>query len=1002
MDSSPEYHGNVVALEGLPDVVDTQLRLLPTSAQILVLPSIQSSIKAKAIDRPFDARSFIREVHEASTIRHAQALEFLQGSTPSSKRLVFLNGGTVSAHTLCITAIRREEGFESYAKAEAIFTELVKEGLAGLVGPSTKPGSILSDQNGRETCLYEEVEIEDPSTSAMRAAEVLDRETESLQPNVLLPPAIHIRPRSSSLPTGSSPQQGIAEDTPLTIIDGSADEESPPRSTQRMGRGGFLDDAPKFHAHWRDSKSSSAVRMSTCSRIVATYAYAPTYNNFPRSAGDLACLSPLSELPLPSPLSPGKTVFEQAKVLDMAPLADTTALTRARSLERKVPARHIDLKRSNSAAVVNRDFIDRKKIDGQDARCYSWIGVPGPATSSRHVHTNIDLRRTVVCKANETTISRSTSRKRLENGLLHVEKDTDAVDTITEPTPTLMDGPVLPFTEDLVIQLAGDARHILFESIMHGFMTGIYPVACVPETIEIPDFPATPKTSEFPAPRSLKKPKSAIWASLSDEYDPFRPQSTCIVDDVPEPARSVKSSITATDLPTPAHTPPPFQAPPPPTKNLGGRFRVLRTSRMKSAMCIQNALRRELDNHYPSLPDNFCQKSLSILPGMDNLWRVAFDGATEPRRLGRDDRNIIPSTQKQRLDLVLAVGADEDVERYFAASVLEQMGRLGNVSTNGAVARSGRLDLRYLIDIALRMRPDQSPGDPLANPLMLATLVIPQLDMYLLAHPDVRFMLLEYPPMHFATMLALQNLMGEHIFKVACILSEQTPLERRDSARSIRVPHQVLQSFTAATQSLSLSNYADFTIAATAEDPEVDMFISDIWKTLVDASDFYSLDQMPIDPGSKPARHGSSSSRGTSILRLSTLPQETKNQVITSCVGTQTEPQSWDSSDDSSTRQNIKANRNRGRRRLESPTPSAKSRAFSITSTRTARTGKSRAARRTTMGTTGGNSIMDYYDPADDSDYDLEERRLMPLYMTHGQVPRKGNTMKALKWLGLA
>ncbi|KAH9435335.1 hypothetical protein MCOR02_004279 [Pyricularia oryzae] len=947
MGSSPDYHGNLVALEGSPEVVSTQLRLLPTSPQILVLPSIQNYIKAKANDTPFDARSFIREVHEASTIRQHKALEFLRKATPSRKRLVFLNGGTVSAHTLCITAIRQQEGIEGYSKAEAIFTELVKDGLAGLVGPTPKPSQAASGKGLYNGFGYEEVEVEDASTLAMRAAEVLDQETQSLQPNELLD-LDKTRPRSFSLPSVSVLKQAASEDLNLMVTDTPVEGGASSPATSVAGRTRLLEEAPKFQATLWDPACSNTLRMSTCSSIVATYAYAPTYN-LPRPVNELACLSPLPELPIATPTSPGNTVIEQAEILDMAPLTKTASVRRVRSLDRMFPTRGLSLRFTVPTEGAARDAPNRKRGDGEDTRCFSWVGVPGPDVSSRPRPVNLDLRRAVVCKANQTTISRSASRRKPETSLRYVDKGTDAFEIDVEPDSIRsaeqpVAGPAIPFTEDLVIHFTGDAHHLLFESIMQGFRTGVYPVVPISshDSYDIQTFP------------QLQLP-------------PNGPHHWC--------GRRVHL----------------------PLWNPSDKFRVLSIAR-KSSISVQNVLRSELATHYSSDKQGFSQQFLSTLPEMDNLWRLLFEGVTEPRRSSRDSKNGLTRSHKKHLDLVLAIGADEAVEESFSASVLEQLGRIGNVSASGNVARSGHLNLRYLIANALRQRLDHTQDDPLGSPMVLAALIIPHLDMYLAAHPDVRFMILEYPAGHFPTVLALQRLMGDHIVQVAGIVPEQRAYapRRRGSIRSIQASAPSLQSFTIANQTITLSAHADITLAATAKEDEVSAFISDIWNTLVDASDFYTPDHMPARPSKKEARPVSFS--------LSAPPSGALPRIPSTSVGTQTlaEPQEPPETAMPSTRR-----RNRSRRRSPSPTPSTKSRAFSIASFRTSKTVKSRAARRVTMGTmatTGGGteSILDFYDPAEESDYDLEERRLMPLYMTRGQVPRKANTRKALKWLGLA
>lgn len=59
-------------------------------------------------------------------------------------------------------------------------------------------------------------------------------------------------------------------------------------------------------------------------------------------------------------------------------------------------------------------------------------------------------------------------------------------------------------------------------------------------------------------------------------------------------------------------------------------------------------------------------------------------------------------------------------------------------------------------------------------------------------------------------------------------------------------------------------------------------------------------------------------------------------------------------------------------------------------------------ASATRRGGNGGGDDVDAVSVVDEGDFDeAEERRLMPMYMRQSEM-RKGNSRKALKWLGLA
>lgn len=91
-----ELLGSIVAFEGLLDTISMQLCLLPALPQVLILPGVQCRLPAD-LEHDFDARIYVRHIHDALVARNETARAFLQGSTPTDKRLVFMNGGTPNA-----------------------------------------------------------------------------------------------------------------------------------------------------------------------------------------------------------------------------------------------------------------------------------------------------------------------------------------------------------------------------------------------------------------------------------------------------------------------------------------------------------------------------------------------------------------------------------------------------------------------------------------------------------------------------------------------------------------------------------------------------------------------------------------------------------------------------------------------------------------------------------------------------------------------------------------
>jgi hypothetical protein len=205
MPISRQRAGHIVALEGPADLVSTQLRLLPASHEILILPSLQHYLGNTNPAAPFDPRELIHRYHAASQTRHAEALEFLRPATSTGEnRLVFMHGGTMSAQVACLSTIMEHEPHGDIEEAHATFIRLASNGLARLSSarlsyyeaeesPSEKgqdevPEPAASNEvqsRQHEWAGYADARadtVEDRIIRAMRAADALDKETEFLQP----------------------------------------------------------------------------------------------------------------------------------------------------------------------------------------------------------------------------------------------------------------------------------------------------------------------------------------------------------------------------------------------------------------------------------------------------------------------------------------------------------------------------------------------------------------------------------------------------------------------------------------------------------------------------------------------------------------------------------------------------------------------------------------------------------------------------------------------------
>lgn len=226
------WAGAIVAIEGPKSIVSTQLRLLPTSPQILILPALDSYIaKPASFLDVFDPSSYLRQVNAAMKVRHREAEEFLESSTEANRRMVFLDGGAVSAQALCLKALMHHETAGDRVAAEAVLRRLTRSGLPGLLqgGPEgrhhSEPAVYVKEQEDDDVSS-------DPSTRAMRAADALDRQTANLQVSNELDLTIRSHSRSSSLPLYGFADTPAGDAAPFLVFGHPSSDEAMPRELQ--------------------------------------------------------------------------------------------------------------------------------------------------------------------------------------------------------------------------------------------------------------------------------------------------------------------------------------------------------------------------------------------------------------------------------------------------------------------------------------------------------------------------------------------------------------------------------------------------------------------------------------------------------------------------------------------------------------------------------------------------------------------------------------------------
>jgi hypothetical protein len=279
---------------------------------------------------------------------------------------------------------------------------------------------------------------------------------------------------------------------------------------------------------------------------------------------------------------------------------------------------------------------------------------------------------------------------------------------------------------------------------------------------------------------------------------------------------------------------------------------------------------------------------------------------------------------------------------------------------------------------------NQASGNPFDNPYLLATLIVPHLETYLALHSEVRYLLLEYPPEHLPTVLALQKLVGVDLMKVVQIVDAKSgDLGAFRHMRGASITNGVEKSSSLGKPVCldATVSKANFLLTSSANESDITTFVATVRKILTSVSDYYVPEKpmpstTPIPVPEAPAPNPPPKAKPPLLTsRFSTIPKAGVLQSPTMPVAMESSP---------------------------SPVPSrAPSIAETVRTFKSARTGRSRKSRRRPPTADGGESIMTY-DPAEDSDYDFEERRLMPIFIQKSSRRPKPNSRKALKFLGLA
>ncbi|KAK4247091.1 hypothetical protein C7999DRAFT_41522 [Corynascus novoguineensis] len=758
--------GHIVALEGPSDLVSTQLRLLPTSSRILILPSLQHYLRDKSPEAPFNARKLIHRYREAVQTRHAEALEFLRPSrSTGEERLVFMHGGVMSAQILCLSSIMEHETDGNIEKAHATFIRLANNGLARLSLASLschdgaeKPLSDKPKPEGfPEQAASNEVReqrtspwkahskirahsIEDPIIRAMKAADALDKETEFLQPPT---PDVNLTVKLIDIPPSKKRLSPTVVDAPENP---RGSRPPPPREHQAK----------------------------------------------------------LSPEPVPG-VSPNSALSHQT-----ASAASTAS--QKPSLRIHIPSSPItwasDVAVGGAQPKVHHP---QGPVPGVLSHKRSQTGESKLSSKQKPIIDGSNREQPVAVESGNNRLARS------EEGNPEQLVSSQLTETRGQPSESL-----LPLLEDLVIFFnpeTPDRLHdFVFQRLSEGYQTSRQSI-CGAQVSQPNNFPNT---------SSVEMEDELVMGQLQSEKEGFGDITTQLRKDLVH------------GLPTPNHSPSPLCGSPVAVPRRDTKLYSISVGQ-ETAVSIQNFLRSFLGSQFPVR-----DRHISTVDGLEVSAEPALWNPLEC------DTQFAASSGERRLDLILAIGSESGVSKSRLSEVVGQIEKL-SFKTSG-LSRSGRLDIRYLIANTMQAftaQPltKQVQSNPFADRALLAALIIPHLETYLATHPDVRFLLLEYPSEHLPTVLALQTLMGMEVMKVVGIVNSDvsTPGQKSSSLPDTnRWPSEGFRSIDRRGSRTSDAFFgpcsfskANFVLASSATGNETAAFVAAIRESLISVSDYY-------------------------------------------------------------------------------------------------------------------------------------------------------------------
>lgn len=659
--------GSLVALEGDVNTISIQLRLLPPSRKILIIPSLTESIEQ---EQPFNARAFIRNVH-LTLQRHTEtARSFLESSTPKHPRLAFMNGGSVCARTTCILKISEQVTNGDILAAETIFNKTIRYGLASLF---KKDETIAEGRNGYD--------FEDERAVIVGESQSSADATESTTSG---PQDYGSRLKNEFIPHSE------VDDLDETL----SNEGSSMAQLYRSNQESISETTSSLHSPYEDEPffmagltAKSRRTMNSEPNILRRHSFIARDSHYPLGNFDESDFERDDTSFIFASLS---VVYGEACLVDVQGTPGKQ-LSRSMSVDRFCTSK-------SSSPEVSRDSIATLRPTNSSP--------PDKSRPISDVHEGWGLQtlpKKTFVKASTTTIKKSPPRRASVTLSKNIEAEAAEAtkpstqstmkENISKKISNVHYEPVFPLEEDLIIHFntTGITQHSqVVDSIISSYKDGSNPI--------LP--PPTKPVSLEPSMKSIAIHDATDYTGVKDshndgdaiftvefedespepesdrffeEYDPFHPSCSRQL----WPSQKLSRSDSGLQMPD---FQPSSQILAEPPNGRSERFVELLAADSTTSVLLQDTLRRLLTIHFPTGDNGYSQHYFATSPESDRLWKPVF----------RNDRDPKCNT----VDQIIALGSETGVPGDFLSQI---SGRIENLDARkDGISRSSKLDITYV------------------------------------------------------------------------------------------------------------------------------------------------------------------------------------------------------------------------------------------------------------------------------------------------------------------